>query len=274
MKFRLTSIAYVFALLAAAMATFGANGIAIAAGVLLFWFMSYRDPYMAFVAASIIGVMALLLIPAIADGRRPALRNSCMNNLKQVALGLENYHAAHGTYPPAYIADASGKPMHSWRVLILPYMERLPLYHMYDFKEPWDGPNNRKLWDLMPEVYRCPGAERYAHMNHQPFGKLAANAASYVAVVGDRTAWPGTRAVSQVAITDGLSETLTMIEYSGNKHPWTAPIDLTMEEALRLCESSDAKGHIFVGESFSLIRSREALASLLPQALACDSFPK
>ena len=84
---------------------------------------------------------------AIARGRdcprtRPpfALRN----NLRQIALALQSYHQANGCFPPAYVADKNGKPMHSWRVLILPYLGFDDLYKAYDFTEPWDGPNNKK----------------------------------------------------------------------------------------------------------------------------------
>jgi hypothetical protein len=47
----------------------------------------------------------------------------CINNLKQIGLAMHNYHDAHGCFPPAYIPDENGKPMHSWRVLLLPYLE-------------------------------------------------------------------------------------------------------------------------------------------------------
>lgn len=76
--------------------------------------------------------------------REAARRVSCLNNLRHIELALHNYHNAHGCFPPAYIVDESGRPMHSWRVL-LPYLEQEALYDQYDFSEPWDGPNNRKL---------------------------------------------------------------------------------------------------------------------------------
>ncbi|HZW34640.1 MAG TPA: DUF1559 domain-containing protein [Isosphaeraceae bacterium] len=45
----------------------------------------------------------------------------------------------------SYIADATGKPMHGWRVLILPFLEQSAVYNQYDFSEPWDGPNNPRM---------------------------------------------------------------------------------------------------------------------------------
>ena len=76
---------------------------------------------------------------------------TCKNNLKQIALALHNYHQANGCFPPAYIADKNGRPMHSWRVLILPYLELDHLYKQYNFNEPWDGPNNKKLLAARPK---------------------------------------------------------------------------------------------------------------------------
>ena len=75
-----------------------------------------------------------------------------LNNLKQIAMALQCYHQANGCFPPAYIADKTGKPMHSWRVLILPYLDRDDLYKAYNFTEPWDGPNNKKLATSRPDL--------------------------------------------------------------------------------------------------------------------------
>src|SRR5262245_48474313 len=76
---------------------------------------------------------------AFRDGPR------CRTNLWQLGLALHNYYNEHGHFPPPYVADAAGKSMHSWRVLILPYLGRQDLYDAYDLNEPWNGPSNRKL---------------------------------------------------------------------------------------------------------------------------------
>ena len=78
-----------------------------------------------------------------------------MTNLKEIQLALLNYESAKGSLPPAYIADATAKPMHSWRVLILPYLGEMALYNKYNFNEPWNGPNNSKLAAQVPDVFRC-----------------------------------------------------------------------------------------------------------------------
>jgi hypothetical protein len=104
MRFRLSSIAYVFALLAASMAVFGAWGIAAAMAVLLFWAAVFNYPPITWlewvVVAGVICVLIALLLPVV-DDARPRVRTACQNNTKQILLALSNYEAVHETYPPA-----------------------------------------------------------------------------------------------------------------------------------------------------------------------------
>src|SRR5687767_14136115 len=79
----------------------------------------------ALIALVAIGLVLCCLIPAFmpaVGSRPPSKRTQCKNNLKQIALALHNYHDVYGSFPPAYIADKDGRPMHSWRVLLLPYI--------------------------------------------------------------------------------------------------------------------------------------------------------
>ena len=74
-----------------------------------------------------------LMLPAQRRAREPARRSQCKNNLKQIGLALHNYHETYGAFPPAYTVDADGKRLHSWRTLILPYLDQAPLYDKIDF---------------------------------------------------------------------------------------------------------------------------------------------
>ena len=132
-------------------------------------------------------------------------------------MAVANYHDVHGHYPPAYLVDADGRPMHSWRVLILPYLEQKKLYDQYDFSEPWDGPHNRKLAARMPEVYAL-------HGDYEP-GLTTTN---YLAVVGPETVWLGETPRLSDEITDGFSSTILIVENRGAKIPWMAPADLSL----------------------------------------------
>lgn len=164
--------------------------------------------------AACVAVLAALLIPAVEAAREAARRSQCTCNLCGIKLALINYHDANGSFPPAYIADASGKPMHSWRVLILPWMERKALYDRYRFDEPWDGPNNRLLLDEVPTNFQCP--------SRPDPGSLT----SYVLLTGPGTVFPGSQSTKQADITDGTASTIMIVETSTVAIPWTAPQDL------------------------------------------------
>jgi hypothetical protein len=155
-----------------------------------------------------------MLARAVGDAREAARRSQCTCNLCQIKLALHNYHEVYKSLPPAYIADASGTPMHSWRVLILPFMEQSALSNQYDFSEPWNGPNNLKLLKSMPSNFACPS--RFSNPT---------NLTSYVAITGPGTMFPGAGSVKFADITDGLSNTLMVVEVANMNIPWTAPWD-------------------------------------------------
>ena len=95
---------------------------------------------------------------AIGQAREAARRSQCKNNLKMIGLALQNYHDMYRSFPPAFVADENGKPMYSWRVLLLPHLEHAPLYKKYDLSQPWDSPANKAVLDNMPDVFACPSS--------------------------------------------------------------------------------------------------------------------
>jgi type II secretory pathway pseudopilin PulG len=163
---------------------------------------------------SCVGGLLALLVPAVQSAREAARRSQCACNLCQIKLALQNYHSTYECFPPAYLADATGKPIHSWRVLILPFMEQHPLYDQYDFREPWDGPSNIKLLDSMPPSFACPS--RFSGPT---------NLTSYVAVTGPGTIFPGATPTKIEDIKDGTSNTLMVVEVANVNIPWTSPQD-------------------------------------------------
>jgi Protein of unknown function (DUF1559) len=165
------------------------------------------------------GIGTALLLPAVQQAREAARRTQCKNNLRQIGMALQNYHDTYKTFPPAFVADEQGKPMHSWRVLILPYLGRLDLYARYDFSEPWDGPNNSRLALEMPAVYACP--------SHPGAG---GSFTAYAAVFGDACVFRGAEAVKQSDINDGLSNTLLVGEVSQAGLHWMAPVDIDVSQ--------------------------------------------
>ena len=157
-----------------------------------------------------------LLLPAVQSAREAARRAQCVNNLKQIGLAMHNYHSANNCFPPQAITDEDGKPLLSWRVLLLPYLEQAPLYSQFHLNEPWDSPNNKPLLAMMPALFRCPSDPT----------PLQAGLTSYEGVVGPRTMFPGGRhaPVGIADVTDGTSNTLFVGE-TRTPVPWTAPSD-------------------------------------------------
>jgi len=165
------------------------------------------------------GVLVALLLPAIQAAREAARRTQCSNNLKQIALAFHNYHDTYNTFPPAYIPDKDGNPMHSWRVLILPFLEQRALYQRYDFDEPWDSPNNLAITNTAIPAYTCP--------SHPPSGGAPGSPeTNYMVIAGPGTVFDAAKAASMRDIADGTSNTILVVEVAGTGVNWAEPVDL------------------------------------------------
>ncbi len=247
-RFRLVHLIYATALLASAFAAIGPWGAVPGILAVCFWtpiFMSARRPRTLLLACIVatVGICPICLcLPAIETAPNAVKRFTCSNNLRVIALALQQYHNVYGEFPPAYIADAQGNPMHSWRVLILPYMGQQALYAQYNFSEPWDGPNNSKLLSAMPSDYACP--------TQVPTTGARPQCTSYVAVIGEGTLWPGatSRKLGDIKSTTKLGNipsgpynTILLLEDSTARIPWTEPRDWTLDEALTELSSTDPK---------------------------------
>jgi type II secretory pathway pseudopilin PulG len=170
---------------------------------------------------ALILVAIALLLPPVQRSRTAARRSQCKNNLKQIGLALHNYHDTFGCFPPAYIADEYGRPMHSWRVLILPYIDQALLYNQYRFDEPWDGPNNSRLADRIGNTFLCPS-------DPATYGEQRGQMTNYVAILGPDTAWPDSQSVKLTDIQDGTSNTILVVEVAHSDIHWMEPRDLDL----------------------------------------------
>lgn len=153
--------------------------------------------------------------PLVSAYREHGERETCSLRMQQIGQALLAYHQDHQAFPPPYLNDASGAPVHSWRVLLLPYLGEQQLYAEYDFTEPWDGPKNRLLSSRMPDVFACPS---------DPAGGSGLTA--YVAVVGSGFAFDRAKSVKLADITDLPSATVLFVECSGLGINWMEPRDL------------------------------------------------
>ena len=150
---------------------------------------------------------------AVREARDAAIVCQSQSHLNQLQLALCNYHDMHGCFPPAYLTDTKGAPIHSWRVLILPFIEQKSLYDAYRFDEPWNGPNNVKLADRMPEIF---------HMPSEPASTAMTN---IVVIVGPGTAFPGSKSTRIKDFADGLDNTILLTEIAASDIPWDRRIN-------------------------------------------------
>lgn len=269
---RLYTLLLVCLVVWAFLAVFGMGGPFISAFVVaLAWFTAC--PWSPFRRVLFpLGVVALVaaLYPSVVDPSEPFRRDACACNIKQIGLALRNYHDAFGCFPPAYVADKTGKPMHSWRTLILPYMEERTLYKEYDFSEPWDGPNNKKLLEKHRlRIYTCPSDRSDPH-DAEDYGMRT----NYVAIVGKDAAWEGEkpRSLQDAGLRGKEDSTIMVVEAAGAGIRWTEPKDLSLEE-LR-----DGHSRIVVSSKHergpdSLFRAGVPMANAIRVDGACKPLP-
>jgi len=162
--------------------------------------------------ASMTAVGAGLVLPAVQKVRDAASRMKSQNNLKQIGLAWHNHHDAHGFFPQD-ITDKNGKPLLSWRVAILPYIEQEALYLQFKRDEPWNSEHNLKLLGMMPKIYESPDLPSQPGMTY------------YKGFSGPGAVLESGRRIRIIAdITDGTSNTIMVME-AGPAVPWTKPED-------------------------------------------------
>lgn len=177
----------------------------------------------------ILAVMVALfsLASGVKEAREAARRSQCKGHLKGIGLALHNYHEMYQAFPPAYTVDEHGKPLHSWRVLILPYLDQQALYAMIDLSQPWDHPSNAAAARAIPNIYRCPSAE------------LDAMQTTCLAIVDTDSCLLSGQSRTLSSITDGPKNTLLVIDAPRTKAVhWMSPIDANQELLLGLDEQT------------------------------------
>ncbi len=202
------------------------------------------------IAAIVLGVCFVLfvwvaiglLLPAVQAAREKAQaavqgarsaerRMHCANNLRTIMLATRNYADANDdALPAAYTVDEEGKPLHSWRVALLPYLgeEAAALYEQIRLDEPWDSEWNSQFHNQTPVVFACPSFRVAGQTDAGTPPTLKET--TYSVVVGDETAFPSAgKGRKWEEIADGTSNTLAVVE---RKTPvcWMDPTaELTLE---------------------------------------------
>jgi len=219
------------------MAVFGIAGVLVASVILALWAWIFTWPKpvtgLEWLILLLVCVFVIaLLLPGFQEVRENSRSTACVNNLKQIALAIIAHEATYGQFPPVHTVNGSNEPLLSWRVSLLPRLERQNVFSIVAFDEAWNGPNNL-VWSTVPiDVYCCPS------------DASAAPTTTYFAVVGAQTAWPltGVRRISD--FTDGPEQTILLIEDHGRGVNWAEPKDLSFAEAVDLLSKPGKQSEI------------------------------
>lgn len=171
----------------------------------------------------ILGCIILLspwLWPLLEAPRVEPLYWCCQNNQKQIVMALHNYYSKYHKFPPAYVTDKNGKPLYSWRVLILPFIEETRLYNQFHLDESWDSPHNKKLSETEIGVFHCQG--------HRGPEKGRSN---HVLVTGPGTIWEDEeKPLSCKAFWKKSQPLLMLVEIGEPGVHWAEPKDLKIDD--------------------------------------------
>lgn len=169
------------------------------------------------------GLIVALLIPAPRSAREAGRRNQCLSNLKQIGLALHTYHDEHGAFPPAYTVDADGNRLHSWRTLLLPYLDQQALFESIDLTKPWDDPVNAEARETVLWAYVCPSSPDESKYSN------------YLAVIGPEHLFFDSTPRKKTDVTDGFAKTIALVDVVTTREPgvhWMSPQDTTLDVVL------------------------------------------
>ncbi len=133
-------------------------------------------------------------------------------NLKLIGIALHGYNDAHNAMPRD-VVDKDGKPLLSWRVMILPHLGEEELFKQFKLDEPWDSKTNKPLMEKIPKVYAPIRV------------KAKAGETFYQGFDGPDATFEAGKRLGFGAFTDGLSNTIMVVEAS-EPCTWTRPHDL------------------------------------------------
>ncbi len=219
-----------------------------------------KRPVGVLIAAGVVLTMLICIVAAVirfgggsvsrlADAR---MQNASIKNLEKIAVALNAYAADHGTYPPAVLRDQAGSPLHSWRVLILPYLGEQEMYDLFDLSKPWDHETNLQASFIMPDVYR-----------HPSDNQSGPGVSGYYLITGPGTLFPASGPLSPQDISDNSSQTILAVAATPplrtTMGAWAEPIDLDyskMRGVVNGTEGVEPGGHLASGVTMVTVDGR------------------
>ncbi len=172
----------------------------------------------------LIGVVAAVAV-VVAAKRRADLDTAELHRKHDfmfVGVALSSYTETHSHYPAARVDG------HSWRIRLLPYMWSSPQYEHYRFDLPWTAEGNVDL-HTRPLQGKAGAPRAWGHpygppLDHDPIGETP-----YLMVVGEDAFAHATRPRKSDEITDGLENTIAVVEVVNSSVHWLSPVDLEFD---------------------------------------------
>jgi len=152
----------------------------------------------------------------VTSAKKPSA--SVGQKLQQIGLAMYNYDATFGRLPKAAIHSPQGKPLLSWRVELLPFVEHDSLYREFNPKEAWDHPDNKRLLEKMPAIFGMDPTDPGFAKNRTRFQVIQAKGGVF----------DGDTATQLAQMKDGSSNTLLVLE-AGESIEWTKPDQLRFD---------------------------------------------
>ena len=150
--------------------------------------------------------------------RMNRVRGQCIQNVEKIAKAMNAYAQDYGSYPPPTTFAADGKtPMHSWRVLILPYLGYQNLYNQFDLDTAWDSNVNQLAALEIPKEYQSPASIQVSGL--EP---------NYFLVTGPGTLFPSSGPMGPTGLIDSAAKTLLLVQAENGtlqSGKWTEPGD-------------------------------------------------
>jgi hypothetical protein len=230
MRFDLASLLYIQAITVVSLLVGEASWFILCLIIILCWTIIPHLPlgpvgfWAAWVGLMVLG--ATFVFPSTGTSLDAARSQIDLWKLKQMSIAILNYESASRQLPPVVTRDSQGDALHSWRTLILPYMEESGLHGEIDFRQAWNSNHNQRFTTRPIDAY-CDGLTRSPTANTKFF-----------AVVGPETVWREHPPFSFKDLKGGTSnETIVIIEAAQRNVPWGEPKDLSFEEAVEILTS-------------------------------------
>jgi len=169
-----------------------------------------------FLALVAVVTLFLLLVP-VPTGREASPENCCLNNLKAIGIALHHYNHQYGRFPPPYTVDEEGNRLHSWRALILPFLDRQDLFASIRFDEPWDSEHNRRVGSEGIRLFQCPSSASGENTNDF--------LTNYVMITGPGTVGESLQGTRVEDIADPYDATVLVAEVAQSDINWMEPRD-------------------------------------------------